>query len=63
LRDPEVRLMIPYITSIMKKTDTFVFEFMNTAISRIMEAEIVKVFEKNSEDHDKIFINSIIPEE
>jgi|JI61114BRNA_FD_contig_31_5551841_length_294_multi_2_in_0_out_0_2 hypothetical protein len=38
--------MKPYIKEILKKTETFVFEFMETAISRVMMAEIEKLFDR-----------------
>jgi hypothetical protein len=36
---------------------------METAISNIMKDNIVKMFDKYRGDDDRIFINSVIPEE
>lgn len=55
--------MKPYLTQILKNTNTFIFEFMETAVSRVVMNDLIKLFEKNSYENDKIFVNSIIPEE
>lgn len=35
---------------------------MDTAVSRVVMADVQKLFEKYSNDNSKIYINSIIPE-
>lgn len=55
--------MKPHIKQLLKDNDHFVFEFMETAVSRVMMAEIQKLFDKYGSDSKKIYINSIIPEE
>lgn len=61
-RDADVKLMKPHLKQILKTAGSFVFEFMDTAVSRVVMADIQKLFEKYSNDNSKIYINSIIPE-
>lgn len=60
-RDTDIKLMKPHIKEILKKTKAFVFEFMDTAISRVMLAEVQKLFDKYGNENTKLYINSIIP--
>lgn len=61
-RDTDVKLMKPYLKEILKKTQTFVFEFMETAVSKVMMADIEKLFDKYGNENTKLYINSVIPE-
>lgn len=61
-RDSDVKLMKAHIKEILKKTKSFVFEFMDTAVSKIVMADLQKIFEKYGGESSKLFINSIIPE-
>jgi hypothetical protein len=53
--------MKPHIKQILKTAKTFVFEFMETAVSRVMMADIQNLFDKYGNENTKLFINSIIP--
>ena len=61
-RDVDVKLMKPHIKQILKTAERFIFEFMETAVSRVTMADIQKLFEKHGNEDDKLYINSIIPE-
>lgn len=61
-RDADVKLMKPHIKTILKKSGVFVFEFMDTAISRVLLADLQNIFSSEGCGQDKIFVNSIIPE-
>ena len=55
--------MKPHLKQIMKNNKVFVFDFMDTAISRIMMKDLKELFEKYGEGNSEIAVNSIIPEE
>ena len=47
----------------MKNNKRFAFDFMDTAVSRIMMKDLKDWFNKFGEGRSEISINSIIPEE
>lgn len=61
-RDVDVKLMKPHIKTILKKSETFIFEFMDTAISRLLLTDLQNLFSSEGSGQDKIYVNSIIPE-
>lgn len=60
--------MIPHLKKIIndfhdEKSGNFVFDFMETAVSKDMMSKIKKVFNTEVNKNIKLFINSVIPEE
>ena len=62
-RDYDIKLMKPHLKQLIKNNKIFVFDFMDTAISRVMMDDLTKLFEKHGEGYSEIAVNSIIPEE
>ena len=62
-RDNDVKLIENHLTTLIKNNRQFVFEFVDTAISKVQMARLQKVFSDANEKYGKeakLSVNSII---
>lgn len=62
LNDADIKLMLPHLVQLLKNSNIFILQLMDTSISRVMMRQISKLFRKNGNKLDKISVNSIIPQ-
>lgn len=55
--------MKPHLKEIIKNTKHFRFDFMETAVSRVMMQDLKELFNKYGSKTAELAINSVIPEE